>query len=576
MNWIVTLTILSSVCFFKVLCEDSAESLPKHEPLVAMWCGKVNQHMDINTGEWATDENGHSMCSTSTKQVLKYCQHVYPKLNVSNVVEANMNVTIKTWCDPKNVNCNATKTVLPYRCLVGKFEADALLVPPGCRFQHLHPGSECKSHDFWKIKAEEKCKDQDANLRYYGVLLPCNTGLFTGVEFVCCPVKKPDNKLPFEKVVPAIEVEVATPIPTTAPPASIIDKLEAEVKEYDKKIIPALFGCNLTKYREERKKLNEQHRVNMKQVIKQWEDAEKRYNILHKDEPKQAEQMMAGVMARFKETISTLEQQAKLERQRLHEEHHQCLQIHINEKRHKTIKTFLRELRREIKNPDKILAAMRMFTNICNEDRVHNLRYFKIASKHNPEMTEEMRANLKEHLDKINQRMNDTMTLLYNMPKIMRKFAFELPNWAPKIPLPTEPPTEKMTEAPTTPSAVHGEEDKNKPHRKHEERERHHGRHGNSKKHRKHDEEDEPENERDFFGEPRSPATFAAVIGLSCGALVIMIVIIVAMAMRRSRGSSATKTVLVDPDADGNSEKQRLTDLQENGYENPTYKFYDY
>ncbi|EDO27219.1 predicted protein, partial [Nematostella vectensis] len=66
--------------------------------------------------------------------------------------------------------------------------ADALLVPPGCRFQHLHPGSECKSHDFWKIKAEEKCKDQDANLRYYGVLLPCNTGLFTGVEFVCCPV----------------------------------------------------------------------------------------------------------------------------------------------------------------------------------------------------------------------------------------------------------------------------------------------------------------------------------------------------------------------------------------------------
>lgn len=87
--------------------------------------------------------------------------------------------------------------------------------------------------------------------------------------------------------------------------------------------------------------------------------------------------------------------------------------------------------------------------------------------------------------------------------------------------------------------------------------------------------EDEPEDEEAYKG-PHSPATFAIVIGLSCGALVIMIMIVIAMAMRKSRGNNPTRTVLIDPDADGNSEKQHLANLQQNGYENPIYKLSSY
>lgn len=86
------------------------------------------------------------------------------------------------------------------------------------------------------------------------------------------------------------------------------------------------------------------------------------------------------------------------------------------------------------------------------------------------------------------------------------------------------------------------------------------------------------ENEEGAFRgrEHHSRATFSAVIGLSCGALVIMIIIVVAMAMRRPRPNNNTKTVLVDTDTEGVSEKSHLMNMQENGYENPTYKFYDY
>jgi hypothetical protein len=58
---------------FQVLCaaSDDSQKLPNHEPKVAFWCGKVNQHIDIKTGNWMTDKNGKSMCSTTKEQVLR-------------------------------------------------------------------------------------------------------------------------------------------------------------------------------------------------------------------------------------------------------------------------------------------------------------------------------------------------------------------------------------------------------------------------------------------------------------------------------------------------------------------------
>ena len=75
-----------------------------------------------------------------------------------------------------------------------------------------------------------------------------------------------------------------------------------------------------------------------------------------------------------------------------------------------------------------------------------------------------------------------------------------------------------------------------------------------------------------FFKHPRSPAAFAAVIGLSCGALVIMLGIIVALVMRRNR---ANVTRVLVPDAEP-EDQEHLVKMQKSGYENPTYKFFYY
>lgn len=69
----------------------------------------------------------------------------------------------------------------------------------------------------------------------------------------------------------------------------------------------------------------------------------------------------------------------------------------------------------------------------------------------------------------------------------------------------------------------------------------------------------------------KSRAVFAAVIGLSCGALVIMIVIVFALFIRKRSPKRSTKTVIADDDS---QEKRHLLKMQEDGFENPTYKFF--
>lgn len=78
-----------------------------------------------------------------------------------------------------------------------------------------------------------------------------------------------------------------------------------------------------------------------------------------------------GVMERFKKTIATLEHQAKLERHQLHSEHHQCVQIDLNDKKNKHLKAFLKALKKTPSDENGVLTAVRKFMKVCTEDRIH-------------------------------------------------------------------------------------------------------------------------------------------------------------------------------------------------------------
>ena len=95
----------------------------------------------------------------------------------------------------------------------------------------MHENNECQTHDAWRSRASEKCQRDALILNDYGVLIPCGTGMFTGVEFVCCP---PGDSQPVTEAVQETE--------TTPQPTSVLEHLKSEISKFAKYVEPNSVG----------------------------------------------------------------------------------------------------------------------------------------------------------------------------------------------------------------------------------------------------------------------------------------------------------------------------------------------
>uniref|UniRef100_A0AAZ3RA80 Amyloid beta (A4) precursor-like protein 2 n=1 Tax=Oncorhynchus tshawytscha TaxID=74940 RepID=A0AAZ3RA80_ONCTS len=182
------LSLSLSLPSFQALAANAGTGFAVAEPQVAMFCGKLNMHVNIQTGRWEPDPSGLKSCVGTKEGVLRYCQEMYPELQITNVVEANQPIRIENWCKKEKKLCKGhAHIVVPYKCLVGEFVSDVLLVPEKCRFFHKERMDMCVSHQQWHGVAEEACSKGTMVLHSYGMLLPCGIDKFHGTEYVCCP-----------------------------------------------------------------------------------------------------------------------------------------------------------------------------------------------------------------------------------------------------------------------------------------------------------------------------------------------------------------------------------------------------
>uniref|UniRef100_A0A8C6ZGQ1 APLP2 protein n=1 Tax=Nothoprocta perdicaria TaxID=30464 RepID=A0A8C6ZGQ1_NOTPE len=181
----------------QALAANAGTGFAVAEPQIAMFCGKLNMHVNIQTGKWEPDTSGTKSCLGTKEEILQYCQEMYPDLQITNVVEANQPVSIESWCKKGKKQCkDHTHIVVPYKCLVGEFVSDVLLVPEKCRFFHKERMDVCESYQHWHTVAKEACLTEGMILHGYGMLLPCGVDQFHGTEYVCCPQTKAAEEAP--------------------------------------------------------------------------------------------------------------------------------------------------------------------------------------------------------------------------------------------------------------------------------------------------------------------------------------------------------------------------------------------
>ncbi|XP_058242891.1 amyloid-like protein 2 isoform X3 [Hemibagrus wyckioides] len=192
---ILGMVVPSLAGYMEALAANQGTGFAVAEPQVAMYCGKLNMHVNIQTGQWEPDPSGTKSCIRKKEGVLEYCQEMYPKLEITNVLEANQPVKIENWCRKGKKQCKPqAHTVVPYKCLVGEFVSHVLLVPAKCHFFHKERMDKCLGHQQWEGEAKEACLKANMVLHSYGMLLPCGVDKFYGTEYVCClsaPAQEP-------------------------------------------------------------------------------------------------------------------------------------------------------------------------------------------------------------------------------------------------------------------------------------------------------------------------------------------------------------------------------------------------
>uniref|UniRef100_A0A8C8XCQ5 Amyloid beta like protein 2 n=1 Tax=Panthera leo TaxID=9689 RepID=A0A8C8XCQ5_PANLE len=175
--------------YIEALAANAGTGFAVAEPQIAMFCGKLNMHVNIQTGKWEPDPTGTKSCFGTKEEVLQYCQEMYPELQITNVMEANEPVSVDNWCRRDKKQCKS-HIVIPFKCLVGEFVSDVLLVPEKCQFFHKEQMEVCENHQHWHTVVKEACLTEGMTLYRYGMLLPCGVDQFHGTEYVCCPQTK--------------------------------------------------------------------------------------------------------------------------------------------------------------------------------------------------------------------------------------------------------------------------------------------------------------------------------------------------------------------------------------------------
>uniref|UniRef100_A0A8C2ABZ1 Amyloid-beta A4 protein n=1 Tax=Cyprinus carpio TaxID=7962 RepID=A0A8C2ABZ1_CYPCA len=618
------------------------------EPQVAMFCGKLNMHINIQSGKWEPDPTGTKSCIGTKEGILQYCQEVYPDLQITNVVEANQPVSIQNWCKMGRHQCRShTRIVVPYRCLVGEFVSDALLVPDKCKFLHQERMDMCESHLHWHTVAKESCGDRSMNLHDYGMLLPCGIDRFRGVEFVCCPVEEQkeldseeqeeansdvwwggaeaeytdeddedinneeeevwdndedgdgedddddeddDEDTTDEQDTSEQTSNVAMTTTTTTTTESIEEVVRAvcwapprsgpchaklsrwyfvaqtgrcapfmfggcggnrnnfESEEYclavcSSSVLPTMAPSPAdavdryleapgdmnehTRFQKAKESLEAKHREKMSEVMREWEEAERQAKNLPRADKK-------TIIQRFQEKVEALEKEAAGERQQLVETHMARVEALLNDCRRQALESYLSALQSDQPRPRQVLNLLKKYIRAEQKDRQHTLKHFEHVREVDPKKASQIRLQF-------DQRMNQSFGYLYKVPQVANEIQDQVgkceavdlvlnSNWIPKVRLDTE--------------------------------ERHNAGY-------------DVRDKRLMFLAEDMGSNKGAIIGLMVGGVVIATVIVITLVMLRKKQYTSIHHGVIEVDAAVTPEERHLTKMQQNGYENPTYKFFE-
>ncbi|KAJ6663787.1 hypothetical protein lerEdw1_009866 [Lerista edwardsae] len=639
------------------------------DPQVAMFCGKLVLHLNVQTGHWEPDAFGTHTCFRTNEEIRSYCQEVYPELQITNAVEGTQPVTIDNWCKKGRPNCKGHQhIVVPYRCLVGEFVSEALLVPDRCKFLHQEKMDSCESYLYWHSVAKEACSGEELELHSYGMLLPCGADHFRGVEYVCCPSrpapvrveqsteapqilahlreealrsnKVPTGQIPTEESLemederdledeeeveeeeeeeesPADSASDPDPFPAAwddyfVEPGYYDDSITqttitttTQTTEEDVKVTPTprptdgvdvYFempgdGSEHANFLRAKMDLEERRMRQINEVMKEWAEADNQAKNLPKTDRQ-------ALNEHFQSILQTLEEQVARERQRLVETHLARVVALLNDNRRAALESYLTAVQSDNPQPERVLSALKRYVRAEQKDQRHTLRHYQHVAAADPEKAEQMKFQVYTHLHVIEERMNQSLALLYKNSQLAQELRGDIEELLQSERIATNDLlTTSISETRTTEEFLPMDSNEDLVAESHS-----YPRDGEASGLAEYDyptsdkallyEYERKVNvsasdvkgmvyksqeiQRDEL-EPDTLVTInrGALIGLLVVAVAVAMVIIISLLMVRRKPYGTISHGIVEVDPMVSPEERQLNKMQNHGYENPTYKFFE-
>ncbi|XP_076033806.1 amyloid-beta-like protein isoform X2 [Oratosquilla oratoria] len=420
---------------------SSAEAAPHFEPQVAMVCGGRGQYHAqymSGSGRWLTDSASKVTCLKDKVDILHYCKQVYPDRDITNIVESSHYFRVPNFCRVGHSKCKTSQWVKPYRCLEGSFQSDALLVPEGCLFDHIHNQTRCWEFDRWNTTADEACQLRGMTLKSFAMLLPCGIDVFSGVEFVCCPknfkaghVKSHVVEVEEPVALPQVDrrledreeedrdrddVPPATSAPHQEPttPAQEVGTRDEYFSRFDPHEEHSAF------HRAEQR-LEERHRQKVSKIMKEWSDLEERYQDMRAKDPHGAETFKHRMTQRFQKTVEAIEAENEAEKHQLKALHQQRIVAHINEMKREAMTCYTRALEEQQPNTHKVQKCLQKLLRALNKDRHHTVSHYKHLLNSDYQAADRERDSTLQHLNDLDRMVNQSLHMLTRHPDLNSK-----------------------------------------------------------------------------------------------------------------------------------------------------------
>jgi len=598
---------------FGILAFALADKQEEWEPAVAFKCGRPAMKRFVDG--WEVDRTQPD-CLDSPSEILAYCKRAYPDHNVTNVVEMGNEITIPNWPGHGDLLDHHTR---PFRCLVGGFQSDALLVPQHCQFDHHHDQSMCERSAHWRLVATRACEEKAMHLETHGMLVSCGTATFRGVEFVCCPNQ---GHGPASEATKADSVwDDATPEvqeggdwssedqSTEALDASLneggMDLYEAYLR---RKPFPRKYYNEHKQFLAAKDQMRKNQQTKTTELLEQWQKAREHVEQVRQTDPARAKVLEKQIATRYEKLYKSYEDEDAADVKRINALHQQHVQAALNEKKRTTMDKYLKSLQHG--DAEAIMHDLRKYIKAEEKDRMHTVNHYEHVKFVNITEAREIHPFVVNHLRMSEQRIDDALEMLKSHPDVEAQLRPEIEEFLRRfseiansirdvvLPMPVEESSEESESVDNTDNQVEelvSEESNDGDFNIMDEDD---SRVTSEEQQLDAEGDDVTEDEHDYErGQPQAAhaqmndlrvqsqslapgplgsSAWGSVLGVALGAAAVLVVLAASVFLVKRRGRAQHPNpgyVEVDPAA--SPEERHMAQMQMNGYENPTYKYFE-